>query len=206
LSIRWSRAPVTVARDPSSIFRGAPVSSRRRGQAVYRWRLSRTSPGDGGSFEKLPAHSTPLTPRTRRQVCVFSALVCSNIRSSHPSTHTSASVTSRIWLPVRLRCSRKSTLVLQQKGAKGDSENQRPDTWRDSPLTFAMHEFMTEPLGTCSLSATSLCSSRGGEDATSNLRLNSTVHPDCLQLRARSRIRRFFPRSPKYDSLAVLSA
>src|SRR5438128_12445860 len=60
-------------------------------------------------------------------------------------------------------------------------------------------KFMTEPLGNFVACRRHRCvSSRGGEDATSNLRAQFAVHPDCLP--TPSRVATVLARSLKYYS------
>src|SRR6266550_439363 len=90
--------------DPSSIFRGAPVSvASSRPSRIQVANFPARVRATGAPLKSFTAHSTPLTPRTRVRSVSFSALVCSKYSVFASITHTSASVTSRIWLPVRLR-------------------------------------------------------------------------------------------------------
>src|SRR5713101_2632299 len=90
--------------DPSSIFRGAPVSvASSRPSRIQVANFPARVRVTGAPLKSFTAHSTPLTPRTRVRSVSFSALVCSKYSVFASITHTSASVTSRIWLPVRLR-------------------------------------------------------------------------------------------------------
>src|SRR5260370_39501012 len=67
-------------------------------------------------------------------------------------------------------------------------------------------KFMTEPLGNfVPCRRLRFVSSRGGEDATSNLRAQFAVHLDCLPTPSPSRIAKVCPSSPHDESLADVS-
>lgn len=80
----------------------------------------------GLPLKSLTAHCTPSTPRTRLRSVFLSALVCSKYSVSRSMTQMAASVTSRIWLPVRRRIPAKIEVWFsRRKVEKAISEDER---------------------------------------------------------------------------------
>src|SRR5499426_3605339 len=87
-------------------------------------------------FNTLTAHSTPSTPRTRMRSVSLSDLVCSTYSFLASITQSSASVTSAIWLPVRLRIPAKMDVWFSNRNVQKAMVKIRPRYLARSPVSI----------------------------------------------------------------------
>src|SRR5438445_989140 len=139
--------------DPSSIFRGAPASvasSRptRKVTANLPFKVLAT----GLPLNSRTAHATPGTPRTRVRSVSLRGLVCSQYSVCGSITQTSASVTSRIWLAVRLRMLAKIEVWFSSRNVQKAMAKTRPKYFARSPVSMRKAtKFMRRPSPPCPL-------------------------------------------------------
>src|SRR5215831_12912575 len=123
--------------DPSNILRGAPVrvaSSSPRQMVTANLPLGVRA--TGLPLKSFTAHCTPSTPRTRARSVSLSALVCSKYSVFESITQMSASVTSAIWLPVRLRIPAKIEVWFSSRNVQKAMVKMRPRYLARSPVNI----------------------------------------------------------------------
>src|SRR5262245_23411450 len=119
------------------MLRGAPASvesssPRQIATSNFPLRVRAT----GLPLKSLTAHSTPSTPRTRVRSVSFSAFVCSKYSVLGSITQMSASVTSAIWLPVRLRIPAKMELWFSSRKVQKAIVKTSPRYLARSPVSI----------------------------------------------------------------------
>src|SRR5215510_3669421 len=137
LSITTASGSRRRSHDPSSILRGAPVSvasSRPRQNETANFPSSVRA--TGLPLKSLTAHPTPSTPRTRMRSVSLSALVCSKYSVLASITQISASVTSAIWLPVRLRIPAKMDVWFSNRNVQKAMVKISPRYLARSPVSI----------------------------------------------------------------------